>query len=523
MIKPHLRIAIYLLGFLLTSYVLTSCGPVEELKEECAAGNADACDILDTIGAAIDELEDAVPSDLTLASAFEEAEDYLSASKVERITEALDADVIERDGLVACLRALPPPPPVRDPQCYGPRLNYTNHPNFVSGQPAADGQLPSGDLGIWLDTEPTPTASGNAPCAAVKMNELISKAIHNVDMATGSVAMMMCAAAHERISAPKNNGDILDFSTVLNSVPNSPFTITTATLERVSATQLKTVFVAQHDGGNNNRLGTLSITTTHDSTTKTGLVQIERSPQNMTNTKIATSARYRPKPTDAATLQIQIMQGRFDTAQTTSFYDTQGDVKLGPITGNPNRNIEDTHYFVAEFNPTSGAQKIAYGWNAGGNDSHYHVFNAETDTTTADAWYGYAPNPYQQGGSSTVGETPNLDLSATNAGMICNWAGPGNSHTVNGYLQHQSMTKNGQDKWILGSGGSLIRYVPTVACDIPTNTNSTFNMVLNNNLDSAAQQAHDIASGQALTLTVSANGHLDDKANHNVDLPDASW
>jgi len=522
-----IRIYIQHLLIILTSALfITSCDAVEKLEEECDAGDETACEILGTIAEAIDELEDAVPADLVLSSAFEDEVGFSISDKQERIEEALDPEVIERDGLAACLRALPPPPPVRDPVCYGPRMDYANHPDWTSGNnPPADGQLPSGDLGIWLDTEPTQSDAGTAPCSAVKMNELVSKAIHNVDMATGSVAMMMCAAAHERISSPKNAGDVLDFSTVLNKVPNTPFTITTATLERVDATTLKTVFVASHDGGSNHRLGELTIRTTHNSSTRSGLVQIERQPQGDTTTTRVTSARYRPNPSAPETLQLRVQQGRFLNASNTSYFDTEGDVKLGPITGNPNRNIEDTHIVIAEFTPTTGAQTVAYGWNAGGSDSHYRVFNAEAASTTANAWYGYVPNPYAVNGSTTVGETPNLDLSDIDAGMICNWAGPGNSHTVTSYLQHQSMTKSSQNLWEVTAANSLIKYVPTVACDITANTNSTFTAVAPNGTTphAASFAANDISAGETFDQETTNTIGMNAKSNHNVTLPDASW
>jgi hypothetical protein len=245
----------------------------------------------------------------------------------------------------------------------------------------------------------------------------------------------------------------------------------------------------------------------------------------MATKTIATSARYRPDPSAPETIQVQVAQGRFDTSLITSFYDTEGDVKLGPITGTSTRSIEDTHFFAAEFTPSTGAQNIAYGWNAGGNDSHYRVFNAEADVTTADAWYGYVPNPYGPGGSTTVGETPDLDLSnAADAGMICNWAGPGNSHNVNNYLQHQSMTKNSEDRWVLTTGGSLIRYVPTVSCELASNTDTAFTAVANGGSPHAASlAANDIAATETFIQSDSASIGLDDQSNHNLTVPDVSW
>jgi len=506
--------------------LLPACNPVKQLEDDCSAGDASACDILATIALAVDELEDAVPSDLVLASAFEEATDTNLSAKQARIEAALDPAIIGRDGLAACLRALPPPPQNSSPVCYGPEMDYSNHPDFSTGTPAADGRLPSGDLGIWLDTEPTASAAGDAPCAAVKMNELIAKAIHNVDMATGSVAMMMCAAAHERISAPNNAGDVLDFSTVLNSVPNSPLTISTATLERVDANTLKTVLVASHDGGSNNRFGQFSISTTHNSTSRSGLVQIERGQTGQAERTRVTSARYRPNPQDPLMLELRVQQANFLNSANTPYFDAEGDVKLGPVTGNPNRNIEDSHLLLAQFTPSTGAQTVAYGWNAGGNDSHSRVFNAQADSTTASAWYGFVANPYAQDGSAAVGEQPNLDLSASSAGMICNWAGPGNNHSPVAFLQHQSMTKDSQDHWILAGSGSLIRYVPTVACELPTNSSAiTFSARVPNgaSVQAGAMAAHNISAGQTFVQSTSNTVGLDPRSNHNISLPDASW
>ena len=522
LLKPFTR-SLLCLSFI---GLLPACNPVKQLTDDCSAGDANACEILGTIALAIDELQDAVPSDLVLASAFEEATDITLSAKQARIEEALDPVIIERDGLTPCLRALPPPPQNSSPVCYGPEMDYSNHPDFSSGTPAADGRLPSGDLGIWLDTEPTASAAGDVPCAAVKMNELIAKAIHNVDMATGSVAMMMCAAAYERISAPNDAGDVLDFSSALNKVPNSPLTITTATLERVDAHTLKTVLVASHDGGSNNRFGQFSISTLHNSTTRSGLVQIERSQTGQTDRTRVTSARYRPSPQDPLMLQLRVQQANFLNSANTAYFDAEGDVKLGPVTGNPKRNIEDSHLLLAEFTPSTGAQTLAYGWNAGGNDSHSRVFNAQADSTTASAWYGFVANPYAQNGSDTAGNQPNLDLSASTAGMICNWAGPGNNHSPVAFLQHQSMTKDSQDHWILAGSGSLIRYVPTVGCELPSNSsNVTFSARTPNGAaaQAAAMAAHNISAGQTFVQSTSNTVGLDQRSNHNVSLPDASW
>lgn len=53
--------------------------------------------------------------------------------------------------------------------CYGPTISYTEHPDTRSSDGNHHGMLPSGDLGLWTETE---RGSGDA-CAAAQMNKIL--------------------------------------------------------------------------------------------------------------------------------------------------------------------------------------------------------------------------------------------------------------------------------------------------------------------------------------------------------------
>jgi hypothetical protein len=60
--------------------------------------------------------------------------------------------------------------------CFGPSLYYSNHPDGGTGNPpiATTGQLPAGDLGIWLSESTDPAYPGEA-CSAAELNALLNE------------------------------------------------------------------------------------------------------------------------------------------------------------------------------------------------------------------------------------------------------------------------------------------------------------------------------------------------------------
>lgn len=474
-----------------------------EAAQNCADGDQTACDRLSEILA---EYQDAIPEELTMASGFETESGYTQADKETRLENTFDPASVEQS-LGNCLKALPPKPIVRSPLCYGPSMNYSNHPDGNDGNPA---QLPHGDLGLWLDTEP----GGNVPCAAEKMNELVTKGLHTLDMATGSMAMMICAAAHDGLTKP-TSGE-LNLKPSLDKIPNSPFSITEAKMVKLEGNRIKTLFKASHKGSNF-EFGKLEITVEHDEDSKSGSILIVRPSETGTGDTRATSARYRNNPDNEKELQIIMRSALFQNGNPVQLTADQ-QVVLGGVSGDPlGDKVSDSHFMVGYFNTSTKTQRLAYGWLAGGKDSHFRTFNADVKANEANAWYGYTPSPYTAQGTTT--QLPDLDLSKSNAGMICNWTGPGHSHSVNNYLQHQYMTKS-NGKWVLAneSSDSKIRYVPVVSCQLTSNTNTTFTALAPDG-SNADMSAHDITAGATYSLSATDSIELKQTPYMNVPTP----
>jgi len=107
--------------------------------------------------------------------------------------------------------------------------------------------------------------------------------------------------------------------------------------------------------------------------------------------------------------------------------------------------------FSGKFNPSTQEGDYVYAWQAGKNDSNSRTFqmHVDADAATGEAYFGFGDAI-----STTDGSIQ---------GMICNWAGPGNSHTTLDYVQRQSIAFDGA-KFIVGTSGSDITYAPTTTC-----------------------------------------------------------
>lgn len=96
------------------------------------------------------------------------------------------------------------------------------------------------------------------------------------------------------------------------------------------------------------------------------------------------------------------------------------------------------NYINFDFNPSTEAGTYAYAWQAGRGDARSRVFNVnKTSTSVATAYFGFGPDVRDNTGACTGRDA---DLGKIK-GMICNWAGPGNSHTYQDFTQRQAITK----------------------------------------------------------------------------------
>lgn len=493
--------------------------------EDCSAGDQAACDTLDEElelaneacddgeldqclrAAALDELIDSIPQGLIIASSTASA-DAGNSSEFESKKEAASAFLETIRGatdLSSCLDAIPSQPQVSSPLCYGPALDYTDHPDSTGG--TDDGQLPTGDLGLWVEDEPS---SGEA-CAAAKLNELVAKAAYNVDLAVGSMGMMVCAAALLGEELPED-GETLDLSSELSSISSngqsSDIEIETATVTHSS--------LSASTGYETHIVGTLygediDLTVLHDSDNNNGLLTIEKTEtQGQASDLRGVSVIYELSSSQVNYRMIASRnqpQGNSDPDVT---YATDGQISL--------QTGEDIHVMQAQISLSDGYGSLAYAWKAGGGDSHYRALNVVTESTgngTGRAYYGYVPSP------AASSEVIDLDLSSTNAGMICNWAGPNNSHTPVDNVQYQALQLS-SGQWTAST--SNIQYVPTVSCNMDANT-GTFTPAFggpDNASHTPSTHEQTVIDNGTLDSSAGAITHdLLDKASINFTLPSA--
>ena len=512
---------------LITVFTLSGCLDLldeddVENADACSQGDQAACDTLDTELAlatdacdagdlescarstALDALIESIPQGLVIASSTSRVNAGSDSEFLDKQNSVEDflSDTRGSTDFASCLQALPTRPQVESPLCYGPALDYTNHPSDNSS-----GQLPTGDLGLWVENEP----GTNQACAAAKLNELVAKAAYNVDLAIGSMTMMVCTAALLGKELPADSSTILDLSVQLGSLPGTTIQVDKATIKKAS--------LISGDGYQTNLEATINnkpiiLSVIHDATNNKGLMQIEttESSHNGGADARGTSVVYELSDTSIKYKMISSRAQPIGNSTPEVSYATDGQVTL--------QSGEDTHVMQAQINTADGYGSLAYAWKAGGGDDHYRALNVVTESAnngSGRAYYGYVPSP------ASSSEVINLDLANANAGMICNWAGPGNSHTVADKVQYQGLSLSNGD-WIASS--SNITYVPTTSCDMAINT-GTFTPAFggpNNGLAYADMSAEQKAVVDNGTLDSSAGAVTNDllpRSSIDFSLPSA--
>ena len=491
--------------------------------EDCSTGDQTACDTLDTElelanqacsdgevdqclrAAALDALIDSIPQGLIIASstASSDAGNSSEFDKKKATASAFLDTIRSATDLASCLDAIPSKPQVSSPLCYGPALDYTDHPNSTGG--TQDGQLPTGDLGLWVEDEP---GTGQA-CAAAKLNELVAKTAYNVDLAVGSMSMMVCAAALLGKELPEN-GATLDLSTQLSSIGSSS---NQSGIEIKTATVIHKTLSAS-TGYETHIVGTLhdqdiDLTVLHDSDNDKGILTIEAPESDNQATDLrGVSVIYELSSSQVKYKMIASRAQPQGSAAADVSFASDGQVSL--------QAGEDIHVMQADINPANGYGSLAYAWKAGGGDDHYRALNVVTESAgngTGRAYYGYVPSP------SSGSESINLALSATSAGMICNWAGPGNSHTPVDKVQYQALALSSGD-WTATT--SNITYAPTVNCDMDANTGKFVPAFGGPGDTSHTPSTHEqtiITNGTLDSASGAITNDLLDKASINFTLP----
>lgn len=382
--------------------------------------------------------------------------------------------VLKATRLIDCDNAIPPlnQSPAK-PVCYGPSINYTNHPDYVSGVPPADGTLPPGDLGLWTETE----GGSNQACAVAQLNYLIASVSLRVDTALAMEAMMICSARITGKKLPKE-GETLDLESPVTLLGGDQLSIDSALIKRANdTTNGRRVYISRLTGkyyttkNAQQKENPFSLTLKHLPSSKAyptenGLLKMIITNQGDSSNDVVLSVLYAKSDDD---LNYRMVSAQFvpvaPDQKNTTYFEAAGSTYQNQVKSQPSSLtiadttghdgwINDYNLLVANISSTTGAGRLTYSWQAGNKDGYTRTLNVKTEASNLGAaYFGFAQNP-------TVGGDYGPTLLN---GMFCNWAGPGASKQITAKVQKQAIQRDNTGVW--GLTQSWITYAPTTSCD----------------------------------------------------------
>lgn len=384
--------------------------------------------------------------------------------------------------------------------CYGPSVLYQNHPDHPTAPTSNSGTLPSGDLGMWTVTD---TATGHV-CASAQLDarmDGISQRANTGLMTLASLINVGAAAGKALPAAGSSLSLVPEMNTAFSA---SGLTFSTATVAQSSASVWTyTVQFSFTDTASPPLLHNVEIKLTHtpgaSSTNYGGLLTyaVTRGSVNRLNcpgdTVDVGTLKYSRTGTTVANLVHR--EGNYcgtgtPSSLATSVADFSSDGQLDPAGKWPGTGTRgwanNFSRFGANYDPTTSQGYYALGWQAGYNDGNSRLFNiglnynSTTELRDGESYFGYGSDIATSSGAIQ--------------GFICNWAGPGNSHTLQDYFQRQFVTFNDTSgKWEAGASGapssSNITFAPTNSCAYAGGGTFHYDKNANGSLDDTAGSA----------------------------------
>jgi hypothetical protein len=386
------------------------------------------------------------------------------ASAVTQIDQLLSGDIAVNDAFTPDLFFSSG----TNASCYGPRLKYQDHPD---GALPNSGELPGGDLMIWLATD---VATGNT-CAAAELNGRLNGIKDQSFAALMSLASMLYVAQSNGDSLPEV-GASLDLTVDMNALGLSGVTFTVASISQTSTDQWDYTQTYSFNDGIADR--DISVTMSHTSSDSeviySGIMAYSVSGDNTifmggncgeSERTLNGSLAY--DRTSVSELSVQSRIAILCGANSQGFINDPLDTAVGQVdpanrydvSSNPDGWSENFNLFGMQMNPENLEGSYAYAWQAGVGDSHSRTFlmgvnfheTGGTGPIDGEAYAGFGATV-----DTTEGE---ID------GMICNWAGPNNSHTLQDFAQRQFFSLDtATGTFVTPTGGENITYAPTNNC-----------------------------------------------------------
>ena len=424
----------------------------------------------------------AFPSDLVVASPFTTSVASGSAAvKAPVVVEKTFAEKkAELDAILsgttsaACAISIQPFNAAGlNPNCFGPSVEYQNHPGGGSGS------LPGGDLGLWDENQ-----DGQA-CAAAKVNSVIGSVDGAITTGVELLATMVCAlnVYHPTTTlSPSSNIDLTaDLATIIADNAITGLTVTSAVLERQANDSAgNPVYAYALAGTVNDGTNTYGMTLAlkHIAVASTGTYSGKFSYSFSTETPTGGSGNCASdltpavnSVTDAGSIlyskasatqfTYRLQSAQFCGTDTTNIFDANMDIDPANKMSNANPDGwgNNYNYDVFTFNPANGVGNYAIAWQAGYGDAATRVFDASVALDAESnpqgcSYFGYGPESTVASGKGSITK------------FYCNWAGPGANGTTVEKAQRQCMSYSAATGLYVSTGATLqMDYAPTNTCD----------------------------------------------------------
>lgn len=399
--------------------------------------------------------------------------------------------------------------------CYGPTLDYQDHPDALDSND--DGELPSGDLGIWVETLPQDASSGESEaCAAAQLNSRMQGIEPRV---TASLMVLAAIKAQYDEDGTTDIGDLLP-----EGISQTDASLAVSDDELTTDYELE--FSYDIDGAGT--LGTISVELVHyeaadDEYDNEGILHIFVEDQftgGNCGTGLNDIVRYLSVHYRQTTENQLVLQAREASycAETTGVFAETASTDNASVSGyvlDPDTAWADNFsVFTAEFDPTPDSEgelegRFTYVWQAGNGDSHSRILDVGLSIGSGgESWFGFGDRVQTVADASSFGIIE---------GMICNWAGPGGSHTLQPYAQRQHLTLSTDAGFYIpsNSAASDITYAPTNSCQYE----GTGTFIYDRNLDDVLDANDEVAVGPDYAdLTLGLDFDLMDVGEGRTDI-----
>ena len=345
-----------------------------------------------------------------------------------------------------------------DAQCYGPSLLYKDHPDSATPN---SGELPTGDLGIWTINEGSTSQACTAAQLDAQMNGVKERTMSGLFLLASSLDALYDAGLS--LPAVGSSVDITPYMPTIADV-----TFTSVTLEQTSAGeyQYSIAFTYTRFGNDYD----IEFQTTHRSGATSdeysGLMAYQiQDTRNGGNCGVGDhnvtrkgSLIYERVSSDV--FAVDAREADFCSHSMSSGFDSNGTLDATDTydaLSNPDGWGNDYNRFISNYKASNLSGQYSYVWQAGFGDSHSRALQIDLNDHTpvdGESYFSFAAPVYDT--SATFGES---------LGMICNWAAPGSTNTLQPYAQREFLEFNSTTNFFETSeGASNITYAPTNDC-----------------------------------------------------------